>query len=305
MLTEKGFINLDEDHQIYYERIGNTVAPTILFFHGGPGLGFSERDKVFFDYEKCNVIFFDQRGSGRSKVKDILNNNTTQDLIKDINRIYELFKLEQTTIFGGSWGSTLALIYAIQHLTRVKSLIMRGLFRGSRADRLFYERGKIKELFPKEWKRIKEVSGVSKDEEVMFSIYEEIVGSANHQSRNKAFELVLYGLSINNQGFKDSLIEEAQVIDYYRKAKTLSHYAINDFFIEDNYIENNKGVLKDIPIHLIHGKQDFICPVDIAYDFARGMDNCDLLITEDGHSPYTTLNKKALEKAIKWHISSL
>jgi len=304
MVNETGFLQLDENHQIYYQRIGNTVGPTILFLHGGPGLGFSEKDHQFFDFEKCNVIFFDQRGAGKSKCSDPLINNTTQDLINDINEIYDCFDLKQCIIFGGSWGSTLALFYAIVHPKRVKSLIMRGLFTGTRADRFAYEQGGLKELFPKEWERLKLVSEEEEDSKVMDSLYRDIVGlEKGIELSLKAFELMLFGASINNQGHTKELEESMKEIDYSKRAKILSYYALNDFFVENMFIEKNKKSLHNIPISIVHGEADYVCPVNIALGFSKDMPNVSLEITNEGHSPYSKENKRLLVEALTKHMS--
>jgi len=123
---KSGYIQVSDGHQLYYELYGNPKGIPVIFLHGGPGAGFSDKDKQFFNKRRYNVLFFDQRGSSRSKPFGSIENNTTQDIVEDINKVLDYLDFDKVYVFGGSWGSTLALVYAIHHPDRVLGLILRG-----------------------------------------------------------------------------------------------------------------------------------------------------------------------------------
>jgi proline iminopeptidase len=125
---KNGYINVSDDHSLYFELYGNPKGIPVLFLHGGPGAGFSDKDKQFFDKRRYNVIFLDQRGSSRSKPFGSIENNTTQDIVSDINKVLDYLNFDKVYVFGGSWGSSLALVYAISHPKRVLGLILRGIW---------------------------------------------------------------------------------------------------------------------------------------------------------------------------------
>ena len=141
MLTKRGHLPVDARHEIYFEVHGNGQAKTVLFLHGGPGLGTSHRDLSFFDLNQTQVILLDQRGCGQSRPNGDLQNNTPTDLVEDINRLLDYLGLEKVVLFGGSWGSTLALLFAIAHPQREEGMVLRGVFLASREERHFFERG--------------------------------------------------------------------------------------------------------------------------------------------------------------------
>jgi proline iminopeptidase len=159
---KKGFINVTGGYKLYFELYGNPKGIPVLFLHGGPGAGFSDSDKQFFDKRRYNVVFFDQRGSSRSKPFGSIKKNTTQDLVEDINRVLDYLNFDKIYIFGGSWGSTLALVYAIHNPKRVLGLILRGVFLANKYSLDHYINGGIKEFFPDVWDRF--VSIVKKGE---------------------------------------------------------------------------------------------------------------------------------------------
>ncbi|MFA6677445.1 MAG: alpha/beta fold hydrolase, partial [Bacteroidales bacterium] len=125
---KNGYIDVTDGYSLYFELYGNPNGIPVLFLHGGPGAGFSESDRQFFYKKRYNVIFFDQRGSSKSKPFGSIENNTTQDLISDINKVLDYLGFDKVYVFGGSWGSTLSLVYAIHFPERVKGLVLRGIW---------------------------------------------------------------------------------------------------------------------------------------------------------------------------------
>lgn len=144
---QKGYLKVSDLHEIYYEVCGVDDGETYLFVHGGPGAGFSEHDKRFFDFKRHKVVFFDQRGSAKSKPFGSIEENTTQDLVNDINALLSYLKIEKINIFGGSWGTTLSLVFAIQNPEKVKSLLLRGVFLGDKKSIDHYLNGGVENEF--------------------------------------------------------------------------------------------------------------------------------------------------------------
>ena len=145
---KSGYIDVSDDHSLYFELYGNPKGIPVLFLHGGPGAGFSDKDKVFFNKNRYHVIFFDQRGSSRSKPFGSIKNNTTQHLVSDINKILDYLNFDKVYVFGGSWSSSIALVYAIHHPERVLGLIVRGNWLANKYGLGHYITGSIKEFFP-------------------------------------------------------------------------------------------------------------------------------------------------------------
>src|SRR6187431_815174 len=150
--TKSGFLEVSTTHKIYYEVCGNPVEDTILFLHGGPGAGFSDSDKRFFNFEKQRVIFFDQRGASKSLPFACIEENTTQDLVNDINKLLEYLEIDKVLVFGGSWGTTLGLVYAIQNPNKVRGLLLRGVFIVDKESMEHFLNGGVEKEFPEVWK---------------------------------------------------------------------------------------------------------------------------------------------------------
>ena len=148
-------IQVDETHNLSYGLYGNPKGQTILFLHGGPGLGVKLSDLEFFDLKKHNVILIDQRGSGKSTPKGELKSNTTAKIIEDLEKIVKETKSKNIFLFGGSWGSTLSLLFAIKNPHKVKGMILRGLFTATKEERKHFEDGGTAFKFPDEWSRFK------------------------------------------------------------------------------------------------------------------------------------------------------
>ncbi|MEM6380620.1 MAG: alpha/beta fold hydrolase, partial [Bacteroidota bacterium] len=195
-MEDKGYLKLEENQSIYFEHIGDPSQPSFIFLHGGPGLGFNEKDKELFDFSKCNVIFYDQRGSNRSQPLGDLSANTSSRLVQDLESITKQFNIPKPYLVGGSWGSTLALLYAMPHPGAVRGMVLRGLFLADQASRVDFETGKVKDRFPKIWKRFRNRFKAYPDHQVMEQYHKQILNhSAN--SEELSLELNLYGGSIN------------------------------------------------------------------------------------------------------------
>lgn len=282
---QKGYLKVSALHEIYYEVCGADDGKPYLFVHGGPGAGFSEQDKRFFDFRKHKVVFFDQRGSAKSKPFGCIEENTTQDLVDDINTLLSHLKITKVHVFGGSWGTALSLVFAIQNPEKVNSLLLRGVFLGDKRSIDHYLNGGVENEFPKEWARFK--TNVPSDSNLTIPAYY-LDQMQNGTPENKLFfcyEWVFYEISIFKKGITeheiDSIIKQ---FPFESLAIMEAHYLSNNCFIEDHFILNNSNVLDDITTTIIHGKYDAICPVQFAELLHHKLKRSTLYIENCGHS---------------------
>ena len=293
------YFDVGNGHLVYYEEYGNPDGIKILFLHGGPGLGFSDADKALFDPEKFYVLFVDQRGSGKSEPRGELAYNTTQDLLSDINQILDHLKIESITVFGGSWGATLAVLYAAKNSNRVNRLILRGFFPATKECADLLLRGKIKESHPKEWKRISSLVPVShKGKEVEF-FFDEIL-----QEGEGAYvlgkEWSRYGFSLSRKFFGEGEVDQIMDsvdVDLDRILIELN-YALNGFFISEGHVYKEASKVKDTPTTIIHGRYDYLCPPKEAQRLSELISGSQLILVDAGHSITEISIKKAIQNAL-------
>lgn len=295
---KNGFINVSDGYKLYYELYGNPKGIPVLFLHGGPGAGFSDKDKQFFHKRRYNVIFFDQRGSSRSKPFGSIKKNTTQDLVNDINKILDYLNFDKVYIFGGSWGSTLALVYAINNPKRVRGLILRGIFLANKYSLEHYINGGIKEFFPDVWNRF--VKQVKKGEKPANYYLKRILSKNKKISEKFAYEWAYYEMSfytINKISNPDKILK---TFSYRSLAILEAHYIINKCFLPEDYIIKNINKIKHIKTSIVQGRYDFICPPIQAFRLHSKMNSSKLNIVSAGHSSSDEEIKKALKTELKW-----
>ena len=283
---ETGFLEVSSIHTIYWERSGNPNGKKILIIHGGPGGGSQPRYRRYFNPEKFDIIQFDQRGCGLSKPFSELKENTTIDLINDIEKLRERLKIDKWHLFGGSWGSTLSLIYAIENPSRVLSLTLRGIFL-CRSFELswFYQYG-ASEIFPDEYEKYISVIPETSRNNLIKAFYEYLT-SENIEFRKKAsMAWTRWELSTSHLYKKEITMNpdsENSFSDAF--ARIECHYFINNIFLDDNYILNSINKIKLIPTTIIQGRYDVVCPVRSAWDLHKKLKNSKLIIVPDsGHS---------------------
>lgn len=292
-------IKVDNVHEIYVEESGDPNGIPVLFIHGGPGGGCDEQSRRFFDPERYRIICFDQRGSGRSKPFAELENNTSQHLVDDIEKIRNHLNINHWMLFGGSWGSTLALLYAQTHPNKILSMILRGIFLCRDKDiRWLYQEGASR-IFPDEWKHFLQPIPESERDD-MVKAYYKVLTSQNELKRMSAakawsgWEGVCSTLKANPKlkaHFSDPHVAMAM-------ARIEAHFFINKGFIERDQILENIDKVKNIPAIIIHGRYDMVCPLDNALDLYDAWENTELhIVREAGHSAFEPAITDALIKA--------
>jgi proline iminopeptidase len=273
-------------HVLYLEESGSKDGIPVLFIHGGPGAGCNSGNRSFFDPEKYRIILFDQRGAGRSIPHAGLEHNDTRALIEDIETIREHLGIEKWLLFGGSWGSTLSLLYAQTHPERVAGMILRGIFLCRQEDlHWFYQQGASR-LFPDYWKEyLKPVPDYQRDD--CIKAYYRLLTGDNEVARMAAAKS--WSLW---EARCATLRPSHAVIEHFSKphialalARIEAHYFVNQCFIEENQIVRDISLLKNIPAIIVHGRYDVVCPVDNAYALHEAWPEAELHIVRDaGHA---------------------
>lgn len=280
-------LKVDELHEIYVEETGNPDKPPILFLHGGPGGGISSDHRRYFDPKKWRVILFDQRGCGKSKPFGELKNNTTFHLVDDIEKIRKHLDLENFFIFGGSWGSTLALSYAICHPKNVLGLILRGIFLVRPEEiKWFYQDGAHR-FYPEEWEKFLAPIPFEERDDLVSAYYKRLTSSNKKEVLTAAKAWSLW------EGATSKLLKDPQMMDSfsdddfsYAFARIECHYFYNNaFFKTDNWILENVDKIAHIKGVIVQGRYDMPCPPYSAYQLHKLWPNSELIMAEkSGHS---------------------
>ena len=281
------FIQVDDIHNIYYEESGNPNGKPVVFLHGGPGCGTGPAARQFFDPEFYRIIMFDQRGSGKSTPHANLTNNDTDSIISDMEKIREKLGIEKWLVFGGSWGSTLALSYAIKHPQRVIGLILRGIFLGRQEDiDWIYQEGGASNIFPDAWEKYISVIPEEERGDLITAYYKRLT----HEDRAVRVEAArawsMWEGSIVTLLPDEDVVNDFGDEDYAISMATIEcHFWMNHMFRDNmNYILDEADIIKDIPTTIVHGRYDMDCRFVGAWLLSKKLNNCDLNITISGHS---------------------
>jgi proline iminopeptidase len=284
---DSGMLQVSDIHTIHYERVGNPKGIPVVFLHGGPGGGLIPSYRQFFDPSVYHVILFDQRGSGRSTPHAELRENTTWDLINDIEALRENFGVDKWYVFGGSWGSTLSLAYAVNHPDRCLGLILRGIFLTRRKElEWFYQYG-ASQIFADYWERFRDE--IPEDERGDFiSAYHKRLTSDDENVRLSAARAWSVW-----EGATSKLYPDEGLMQHWegeREALSLAriecHYFVNNsFFPSENYLLENVYKIRHIPTVIVQGRYDVVCPMTSAWDLHKALPEAEFMIVPDaGHS---------------------
>jgi len=286
---DSGRLRVSPIHELYYEQCGNPNGKPVVFLHGGPGAGLVPDYRRFFDPEAFRIILFDQRGSGQSIPHASLDENTTWHLVEDIETLRRHFGVERWLVFGGSWGSTLALAYAEAHPEPVTGLILRGIFLGRKDEnRWFYEDSRgANAIFPDGWEDFISIIPEAERGDMIRAYYRRLT-SADDAVR---FEAARAWSIWESSALK--LLPDQKLIDEFSepdKAAALAriecHYFMNNCFFEtDNYLIEQVDRIRHIPAVIVHGRYDIICSLSSAWELHRAWPEARLEVIPDaGHS---------------------
>lgn len=294
-----GFLKVDSGHELYYEECGNPDGKPVVFLHGGPGGGCTTGMRRFWNPDVYRIVLFDQRGSGKSTPHANLENNTTWDLVNDIEVLRVALQIDRWQVFGGSWGSTLALAYCQKHPDRVTEIVLRGIFmlRKKEID-WFYQHG-ASEIFPDRWQHYLEV--IPKDErgDLLQAYYKRLT------SEDSDIRLAAARAWSVWEGTTSTLLPNAEIAEEFGAAEMAlalarieCHYFVNNGFMENNQLINEVDMIRNIPAVIVQGRYDVVCPAVSAWELSRAWPEADLRIVPDaGHAAFEPGNVHELVTA--------
>ncbi|HAG72762.1 MAG TPA: prolyl aminopeptidase [Gammaproteobacteria bacterium] len=294
-------LKVSDRHELYVDEAGNPDGIPVLFVHGGPGGACDASSRCFYDPAVYRIITFDQRGCGRSTPHGELRDNNTPALIQDIEKIREALAVDKWVLFGGSWGSTLSLLYAIEYPGRVLALILRGIFLCRHTDIDWLYKEGANRVFPDYWEGFIKPIPEFERTDLVLAYYKRLTGSD---------ELVRMGAAKAWSAWEAScskLRPSAETLAKFTKphnalalSRIEAHYFFNDGFVEPNHILANARILSGIPGQIVHGRYDMVCPLENAQSLHKLWSDSQLHIVRDaGHSASEPGNVDALIHAVQ------
>lgn len=295
-----GHLRVSDTHEIYYEECGNPDGEAAVFIHGGPGAGCDARARRFFDPDHYRIVLLDQRGCGRSRPHASLEENTTWHLCADLERVREHLNIESWLVFGGSWGSTLALAYSQHHPEVVSGLILRGIFLCRPAEiRWFYQFG-ASEIFPDVWESYLAPIPEAERGDLLNAYYRRLTGDDPAVALEAARAWSVW------EGATSFLLRDEKHVEHAGEAefalalaRVECHYFVNDAFMgNERQLLEGVDAIRHIPAVIVQGRYDVVCPMRSAWDLHRAWPEAELKITPDaGHSAFESGNTAALVEA--------
>ena len=279
-------LKVSELHELYIDEAGDPDGVPVLFIHGGPGSGCDASSRRFYDPAFYRIVTFDQRGCGRSTPHGELSDNTTHDLIADMEAIREHLGIESWVLFGGSWGSTLSLLYAQHHPQRVKALILRGIFLCRQRDFDWLYKEGANRIFPDYWEEFIKPIPQSERGDLTQAYYSRLLGDDELLRMGVAKAWSAWeGNCSKLRPSSTALAKFTKPHNALAMARIETHYFVNKGFIDENHILNSMQSIKDIPGRIVHGRYDMVCPLDNALSLHQQWPNSELVIVRDaGHS---------------------
>ena len=295
-----GRLRVSDVHDLYFEESGNPQGKPAVFLHGGPGSGTEGKQRRFFDPKQYRIVLFDQRGCGKSTPHASLEANTTWDLVADIERLREHLAIDRWQVFGGSWGSTLALAYAEKHPERVTELVLRGVFllRKQEID-WFYQQG-TSELFPDAWEHYLAPIPENERGDLLLAYHRRLTSNDPKVQAEAARAWSIW------EGSTSKLLFDADFVKKYGEdafalafARIECHYFVNKgFFERDDELLANVAKIRKIPAKIIQGRYDVVCPMTSAWALHKAWPEAELIVVPDsGHSAFEPGITKALVAA--------
>jgi proline iminopeptidase len=285
---EAGYLDTGDGHQVYWERSGTKGAKPAVFLHGGPGGGCSPKHRQLFDPARYDVILFDQRGCGRSTPFASLDNNTTWHLVADIERLREMMGVETWQVFGGSWGSTLALAYAETHPEHVSELVLRGIYLLTKAEMDWYYQFGVSEMFPEKYEAFIAPIPEAERGDMITAYRKRLVGEDREEQLRCAKAWSIW------EGETITLLPEPATSDTFHEAdfalafaRIENHYFTHAGWFEDGQLLRDAHKLKDIPGTIVHGRYDMPCPMRQAWALHQAWPKSDFHVIEGAGHAYS------------------
>ncbi|OGT91350.1 MAG: prolyl aminopeptidase [Gammaproteobacteria bacterium RIFOXYB2_FULL_38_6] len=279
-------VKVEEPHELYVEECGNPKGLSVVFVHGGPGFGFDQANRCFFDPKRYHIVLFDQRGAGKSTPHACLEKNTTQALVEDMEVIRKKLGIEKWVVFGGSWGSTLSLVYAQAHPEHVTALVVRGIFIDFPEEAYWLYNGGARYIYPDYYENYLKPLAGKKYDDIVKAYYELLTGKDEKKQLEAATEWSKW------EGYAATLHPNKAVIEEYvdphtalSVARIECHYFVNNCFLRKNQILDDMPKISHIPGYIVQGRYDMICPLKYAWMLHKAWTKAKLTITPNaGHS---------------------
>lgn len=285
---ETGFMDVGDGHTIYWERVGTRGAKPAVFLHGGPGGGFSPAHRRQFDPALYDLLLFDQRGCGKSTPHAGLEANTTWHLVADIERLREMVGVEKWLVFGGSWGSTLALAYSQTHPERVSELVVRGIYTLTKAELDWYYQFGVSEMFPDKWERFIAPIPQAERGDLMAAYRKRLTGDDKAARIEAAKAWSLW------EGETITLLPQPETSDKFGEddfalafARIENHYFVHGGWLEEGQLLRDAHKLRGIPGLIVHGRYDMPCPVRYAWQLHKGWPDAEFFLIEGAGHAYS------------------
>ncbi len=298
-LRNSGRLAVGEQHQVYFEETGNPDGVPLVVVHGGPGAGMSNASRGHVDPAHFRVICLDQRGAGRSVPTGLLTTNTTWHLVSDMEVLRHHLAIDRWIVCGGSWGATLALVYAISHPTVCAGLLLRSVPLGLRSEIDWWAEG-IRRFFPEHWRRFAAHAETSGVDDLLPAYFALLTDEREHVRLAAAVEWHRYeGMCNTFMPSSPEKLATARARDLVASAQISAHYFLNAVFLEEGWILDNIQAIAHLPVAIIHGRYDIICPVESAFALHKALPHSTLAIVADaGHSSAEPQLSAALQSAI-------
>jgi proline iminopeptidase len=282
-----GMLRLDNPHEMYWEVCGNPHGAAVVFLHGGPGAGSAPAHRRFFDPAHYRIVVYDQRGAGRSRPLGELAKNETPFLVEDLERLREHLGIERWLVFGGSWGSTLALSYGIAHPDRCSGLILRGIFLCRESEIEWFLYG-LKNIFPEAWRTFAQVIPEAERDDLLSAYYRRLTDPdpAVHMPAARAWSIY--------EGSCSTLLASPETVSYFASdvvalglARIEAHYFTHGIFMAPNTLLDNVSRVRRVPAVIVQGRYDAVCPIVTADDLHRAWPEAEYIVVPDaGHSAW-------------------
>lgn len=282
-----GMLQVDRLHMLYWEECGNRDGIPVVFLHGGPGSGSSPKHRRFFDPRAYRIIVYDQRGAGRSRPLGELRDNTTGHLVTDLEALRLHLGIDRWLVFGGSWGSTLALAYAQSHPNHCLGLILRGIFLCRRSEIDWFMRG-MRTVFPEVWHQFAAYLPENERGELLQAYYRRLIDPdpAVHMPAARAWS--------RYEGACSTLLPDPEAAAHFADdtvalglARIEAHYFVNNAFLPENSLLDNAARLRDIPGCIVQGRYDIVCPIISAHELHAAWPQADYRVIADaGHAAW-------------------
>ncbi len=295
-----GMLKVSGVHEVYWEESGNPAGKPVVFFHGGPGGGTDPKMRRFFHPERYRIVLFDQRGCGRSTPHASLLENTTWDLVEDAEKLRLHLGIERWQVFGGSWGSTLALAYAQKHPERVTELVLRGIFLLRKLEIDWFYQGGASAIFPDAWEPYLAHIPQAERGDLLGAYHRRLV------SEDPAVRMAAAKVWSTWEGATSKLLPDPAFTGHYEEdefalafARIEAHYFVNrGFLATDDQLLRDVPRIRHIPGVIVQGRYDVVCPMQSAWALHRAWPEADFVVTPDsGHSAWEPPNSRALVAA--------